>query len=877
MTGWKYACARGASSRSAPRGAQAAEEEGAIGDVGDVGDGRGYLAERRRTLLDEMAEGFATLDWEYRVTYGNGAGLELFGLRLEEVLGRTFWEIFPAARTLPVAGALRRAMELGVSSIEEFLSPTAGRWVETRIYPTSSGVSLYVRDIEQRKRKELQRDELLREIEETRFQLEEAQRIAHVGSFEYLADDGTTVWSDEELRIYGLEPGMQSPTYEVLLERFIHPEDAPVLDETFRRALESGSVFELEHRIVHPDGEVRWVYDRARPYVDDQGRLVRYVGATLDVTDRKLAEAAVQQELARTRLLQDVAIAASTKLDLDAVARHVLDALRAHLQLKGGDVRRYEDGCLRLLAAFDYPEETLDLLREVEVETSDLLGSKAVRERRVLTHEDEAPSARRLLLDPQHLQEDRYVYVPVPHRGRTMGLISLTFAGRRPFREDELSLFAAVAQVLGQAMENARLLATQRQAQEAARTELEHSDILVRGAAALASSIDPQAVLETLGDLMLQALGVTRLIVLGLDAPSGQLQTLLTMGDLPFSPDTVLRTGLLSEALQGVLRERRTARVDYDESEFPESVDDVGGEPQVRRALLVPVVWQDELLGLVGVDAPGERHDFTDREVELVEAICDQAAAAIANARAYEAQRTIATTLQASFRHRLPPLHGLDVGLIEVPASAPALVGGDFWDAFELPDGRVLFVIGDVAGKGVTAAGMTETVRSFIRAFSSIHQSPAFILRKTSELLLAEQTRQDHYVTALLAIVDQRSGRVVLGSAGHPAPVHLSGEEGWVDEPRYGPPLGTFPGRYGATEVQLEPGDYLILYTDGVTEARRGGDIFGESRLVEVARGLSGTGPQTLAEALRAVATSFASTLMDDLEVLVIRRTRGGE
>ena len=237
--------------------------------------------------LDEMAEGFATLDWEYRATYGNRAGLAFFGLRLEEVLGRTFWDIFPATRSMPVGEAVRRAMELGISSIEEFVSPTARRWIEIRVYPTSSGASLYVRDIEERKRKELQRDEFLRALEETRFRLEEAQRIAHVGSFEYLADSRTTVWSDEELRIYGLEPGLPSPTYEVMLERFIHPEDAPVLDETFGRALESGSVFELEHRIVRPDGEVRWVYDRAHPYVDEQGRLMRYVGATLDVTDHK--------------------------------------------------------------------------------------------------------------------------------------------------------------------------------------------------------------------------------------------------------------------------------------------------------------------------------------------------------------------------------------------------------------------------------------------------------------------------------------------------------------------------------------------------------------------------------------------------------------
>ena len=486
---------------------------------------------------------------------------------------------------------------------------------------------------------------------------------------------------------------------------------------------------------------------------------------------------------------------------------------------------------LRLGAAFEIPQESLDLLREVDVQTSDLLGSKAVRERRVLTHEDETPgSGRRLILARHGAQEGRYVYVPVEHRGRTMGLISLTFEGRRPFREDELSLFAAVAQVLGQAMENARLLATETQAQEAARQELEHSDILVRAAAALASSIDLESVLQTLGDLTLRSLHVSRLIVLGFDEPTGQLRTLLareTCRSLRTQccrwSGSRSRCGARSGSGPQCLRTTTT--------ESPAAVGDTAGESRVRRALWVPVIWQDELLGLVGVDAPGERHDFTPREVELVEAICDQAAAAIANARAYEAQRTIATTLQASFRHRLPAaLRGLDVGLIEVPASAPALVGGDFWDAFELPDERVLFLIGDVAGKGV-ARGRHDRDRAELRqSASSIDQSPPFILRKTSELLLAEHTRQDHYVTALDSCRRSAVRPGGVGSAGHPGPIHLRGESGWVEEPSYGPPLGTFLGEYGIAELQLDPGDYLILYTDGITEARRGGDMFGESR-----------------------------------------------
>ena len=124
--------------------------------------------------------------------------------------------------------------------------------------------------------------------------LAEGQRIAHVGSFEYIVDTQATVWSEEEYRIYGLDPTGPSPSYEELLAKCIPPDDAARLHETFSAALRSASVFEMEHRIVRPDGSVRRVRNRALPYFDETGKLVRYVGATLDITGAKQAEEALR-------------------------------------------------------------------------------------------------------------------------------------------------------------------------------------------------------------------------------------------------------------------------------------------------------------------------------------------------------------------------------------------------------------------------------------------------------------------------------------------------------------------------------------------------------------------------------------------------------
>lgn len=121
--------------------------------------------------------------------------------------------------------------------------------------------------------------------------MNDAQEIAHLGSFQYVAADQSTIWSEEEYRIYGLDPEGPSPEYNEMLENCIHPDDAKLLDDTFRAAIQSQGVYELEHRILRPDGSVRWVYDLARPYFNDDGELVRYVGTTLDVTERKEIEA----------------------------------------------------------------------------------------------------------------------------------------------------------------------------------------------------------------------------------------------------------------------------------------------------------------------------------------------------------------------------------------------------------------------------------------------------------------------------------------------------------------------------------------------------------------------------------------------------------
>ena len=123
--------------------------------------------------------------------------------------------------------------------------------------------------------------------------LTEAQKIAHLGCFEYEVESRKTVWSEEEFRIYGLDPKMPSPNYPDLIQKHIHPDDVAMLHEKFQACLQTSAVWEVEHRIVRPDGSVRTLYNLAHPQFNAAGEFVRYIGTTLDITERKAAEDAV--------------------------------------------------------------------------------------------------------------------------------------------------------------------------------------------------------------------------------------------------------------------------------------------------------------------------------------------------------------------------------------------------------------------------------------------------------------------------------------------------------------------------------------------------------------------------------------------------------
>jgi sigma-B regulation protein RsbU (phosphoserine phosphatase) len=330
-----------------------------------------------------------------------------------------------------------------------------------------------------------------------------------------------------------------------------------------------------------------------------------------------------------------------------------------------------------------------------------------------------------------------------------------------------------------------------------------------------------------------------------------------------------------------------------DESSVPKLLDLLdAARPQLLEALgldapvplaapadgvAVALVARGQRLGTIAVGRDADGRQGAD-EIAAIEDFARRAAVAIDNNRIYAERRAIATALQRSLLPpELPQIAGIDLGAEYVPAGSYTTevdVGGDFYDIVGLPDGRWLVVIGDVSGKGVQAAIVTGLVRDVTRALVRDGRPVAETLSRLNETLV--ERGSGRFCTLALAVLSRRPDGVfdtALHLAGHDQPVlvHSDGRTRLVG--RCGTALGLLPVIKSPVEqVLLHPGDMLIFTTDGVTERRHRGELFGVDRLRAEASTLAGFPAEVVATRLRTAAVAFSpDPPRDDIAVLTVR------
>lgn len=284
----------------------------------------------------------------------------------------------------------------------------------------------------------------------------------------------------------------------------------------------------------------------------------------------------------------------------------------------------------------------------------------------------------------------------------------------------------------------------------------------------------------------------------------------------------------------------------------PVVVDDLGTDARAGQSprgkgkgsmIAVPLVSHNGLIGILYArkDMP---FGFVKDDIEVISAFADQATVAVENSRliksSLERERLMRDILLAQEMQRkllpqtVPSVAGVDIEAVTTPAFE---VGGDYYDFMQLGPERVGLIVGDVSGKGVSAAFYMSEVKGVFQALGRMHASPREFMIRANESL-ADSIDKHSFVSLLYVILDAHTGRLRVARAGHCPLLHVS-----ADGARYVRPGGmglglgdprTFESAIEEETVTLSPGDVCVLYTDGLTEARRGNDEFGYDRLQQL-------------------------------------------
>jgi PAS domain S-box-containing protein len=237
-------------------------------------------SERYRTLMDSAPDALLVADADGRILLANARAEETFGYGREELVGRALAEIIPQGLHARRRDGSEFPVDVRLSTVK---------------LPTGRGVCAAVRDVSEQRRAE-------QALRESQAALEQAQRVAHVGSWQSgLAQDAPLEWSKETFRIFGVDPVSFGARVEDFFAR-VHPEDVSAVREAAGAAVARGTSYSIDHRILRPNGAVRWVHEQAEVVKDAEGRPLRLVGTVQDITDRRQ----LQEQLLQAQKIEAV-------------------------------------------------------------------------------------------------------------------------------------------------------------------------------------------------------------------------------------------------------------------------------------------------------------------------------------------------------------------------------------------------------------------------------------------------------------------------------------------------------------------------------------------------------------------------------------------
>jgi GAF domain-containing protein len=509
-----------------------------------------------------------------------------------------------------------------------------------------------------------------------------------------------------------------------------------------------------------------------------------------------------------------------------------------------------ETGSFKVTARAGYDEEAAGELDRYAARGRLPLLEEALSTRLPIIVGDVSAHGRLTEADRMTRDVGAYIGVPLTRWGQDFGGLGVVFKEPRTFTAKDEALARGVARQVGIVLSNARrynLLNELRESSLQLGLRLRLADVTAELGRAATKLLKADHAAVFFSDASRRVLVPAR----------GQVQ----VGDP--SPPGIERIDL-SEPVWSSLITTGSAVIESEDGGRVEMV--AAALPSADAALLGAIVVSFSSGGQVQPD-----------EVEALKVLAVQAGSVLENAQRFERQRQVARALQRGLvSTEMPRMEGCELGAVYEAASSEADIGGDFFDAFELPGGRLAVAVGDVSGKGAEAAAQTAMAKYMLRAFAIQHEAPAVVLHHLNEAL-EQGLGEDRFTTMFYAVIDQAGRRCRIAVAGHPPPLIYRSESGTVESVgAEGLLLGVFRGQeFEEQSIPLSPGDVMLSFTDGLLDARSEDELFGRSRVEEALARHAATRPAAeLARAVYEDARSFG-VIGDDTVVFAVVR-RGG-
>jgi serine phosphatase RsbU (regulator of sigma subunit)/putative methionine-R-sulfoxide reductase with GAF domain len=576
------------------------------------------------------------------------------------------------------------------------------------------------------------------------------------------------------------------------------------------------------------------------------------------------------------RRLQEISMELLSQLDLNPLLESIARGVVEFLNADSGGIYRYDASKneLRPIVPVKQPKEALYAIRPGEGMAGRVMESRKAMK---LDNYDEwtgrTPKQRKGTVGP-------VVQAPVQREKEFLGVIYAERAlGKPAFTDEDLESVQLFANYAAIAISNAQLY-------EEARRSAGELASLYETSLEITQELDTAQVLE----------GIIQRAESLVQGKNAQFYTfdrelgMLIPGMPRHLPKSIQKVSMKpGEGVSGTVFLTRKPLIipDYDNWEG-RAADTPKGV--IGQAIGIPVEHGERILGVIAISRNKTEPPFNNDDVRLLTLFASQAAIALTNARQYEelqklytavkekerldSELTMAHTIQASLLpKRLPNIAGWEVAACW---DAAREISGDFYDCFPVPGGRWGFVIADVAGKGVPAALFMALCRTLTRTFSMDGRPPKEAIARVNDLIIAD-SYSEWFVTLFYGLLDPKWGILTFVNAGHPRPLLLRKMGNKIEKlAADGIALGVFEGiTLEEKAVQLDPGDLVLLYTDGISEAMdTGGNLYGDRRIHSQLSRSAQLEPEAILDNLQKDIGAFSKgrSQADDLTALLIKR-----